>query len=113
METGPSRFHTRRAAKLKQLAQAGPFVAASLNKVKRQCGKPHCRCSRGQPHEAYTRTYKVQGKTKTVHVPKELVEEVKQWVQEYKRIKKLIREVSNNSLAIIRRHGPASRALGR
>ena len=55
-------------------------------------------------------TYKVKGKTRTVHLPKDMVEEVRRWVQEHKRVKRLIREISKNSLAIIRGHVRASRA---
>ncbi|NQT52297.1 hypothetical protein HQ576_09620, partial [bacterium] len=69
------------------------FVAASLCEVNRRCGHPNCKCARGQPHKAHVLTRKVDGKTETVHVPKELLEEVRGWVNEYKRIKQLIREV--------------------
>jgi len=108
-----SRFEQRREAKLKQLAQCRPLVAASLCKVKRRCGHPNCKCARGEFHTAHVLTYKVKAKTRTVHVPKDMVKEVRQWVEEHKRIKKLIREISNNSLAIIHRHVPASRAAAR
>ena len=57
--------------------------------------------------------YKVKGKTRTVHVPKDMLEEVKEWVEEHKRMKKLIREISKNSLEIIHRHVPARRAAAR
>lgn len=105
-----SRFETRRDAKLKRLAACRPFVAASLCEVDRRCGHPNCKCARGQPHKAHVLTRKVNGKTETVHVPKDLVEEVRAWVNEYKRIKRLIREVSDASLAVVRHHGRASRA---
>jgi len=108
-----SRFETRRAAKLKQLAQCRPLVAASLCKVNRRCGNPNCKCAKGRPHQAHVLTYKVKGKTQTVHVPKGLLPEVDQWVKEHKRIKKLIADISKNSLAIIHRHVPASRAAER
>lgn len=106
-----SRFETRRDAKLKRLAACRPFVAASLCEVKRRCGHPNCKCARGEPHKAHVLTRKVNGKTETVHVPKELLEEVRGWVNEYKRIKRLIREVSDASLAVVRHHGRANRAV--
>jgi hypothetical protein len=108
-----SRLEKRRQAKLKQLARCKPLVAASLCKVNRRCGNPNCKCARGEFHTAHVLTYKVKGKTRTVHVPKDMVEEVTGWVQEHKRVKQLIREISNNSLAIIHRHVPTSRAAAR
>lgn len=105
-----SRFDKSRDAKLKKLAECRPFVAASLCEVKRKCGRENCKCMRGEPHTAHVLTCKVAGKTKTVHVPKALVKEVKAWVEEHKRIKRLTREISSLSFKIIRNHVPASRA---
>jgi len=96
-----SRFEARRNAKLKELAQAKPFVAASLCQVKRRCGNPRCRCAQGQPHQAHVLTRKVRGKTRTVHVPKELLQEVRAWVREYARVKRLVADVSEAGLAIL------------
>jgi len=106
-----SRFEVRRDAKLKQLAACGPFVAASLCQVTRRCGNPRCKCARGEPHHAHVLTRKVHGRTETVHVPKDLLGEVKEWVREYQRLKRRIREASDASLAILRHHGRASRAV--
>lgn len=108
-----SRFETRRNGKLKKLADCQAFVAASISEVKRTCGKPNCKCARGEPHRAHVLTYKVEGKTKTVHVPKDLLEDVQAWVKEHKRIKKIIQEVSQLSMEIIRNHVQASRAAKR
>ena len=108
-----SRFHQRRTALLKQLAAAKPFVAASLCAVNRRCGNHKCKCAHGEPHTAHALTFKVRGTTKTIHVPKDLVPEVQQWVNEHKRIKKLIQAISSNSVAIVQRHVKASRAAAR
>jgi len=105
-----SRFEDLRNAKLKQLAECKPFVAASLCLVRRRCGNPNCKCARGEPHQAHVLTLKTKGKTQTLHVPIALLEDVQAWVKEHKRIKKLLREISNLGLNIIRRHVPASRA---
>lgn len=105
-----SRFDVRRGAKLKELAACGAFVAASLCEVKRRCGNPRCKCGRGLPHKAYVLTRKVGGKTRTVHVPKGLLGEVRAWVEEYARVKRLVREVSEASLAILHHHSVVARA---
>jgi len=105
-----SRFETRRAARLKALGEVQPFVAGSLCRVNRRCGNPNCKCGRGEPHQAWVLSFKVKGKTRTVHVPKELVTEVQGWVKEHRRIKALLHAISKDSLAIIHRHGPVRRA---
>lgn len=108
-----SRFEARRKAKLRELGRVGPFVVGSLSRVKRRCGNPWCRCARGEPHFAYALSFKIRGKTKTVHVPKDMVKEVQAWVRQYRRVKQLLQAISRQSLAIIHRHVPASRAVRR
>ena len=49
-------------------------------------------------------TLKVKGKTRTVYVPKDLTEEVKACIQEHRRIRNLLREITQLQLALIRMH---------
>ena len=108
-----SRFDTMREAKLRQLRQVGPLVAASLCQRAVRCGNPQCRCAGGAKHASWCLTFKRQGKTRTVHVPRDLVEEVRQWVKEYHRTKQLLAQISEQSLQIVRRHVGAQRAAAR
>lgn len=108
-----SRFETMRDAKLRQLRQVGPLVAASLCRRAVRCGNPQCRCADGQKHLSWCLTFKRHGKTRTVHVPRELVEEVRRWVKEYRKTKELVTQVSEQSMQIIRRHVRGRRAAAR
>lgn len=103
----------RRGALLKRLAEVGPLVQGSYCTVKVKCGKPGCRCSRGEPHQACVLTRKVRGKTVTTHVPRDLRSEVEAWAGQYRQIMKLIRDISTLSERIIRMHVRTSRAVGR
>lgn len=108
-----SRFETKREAQLKQLRQVGPLVAASLCQRAVRCGNPQCRCARGEKHSSWCLTFKRQGKTRTVHVPRDLIEEVRQWVKEYQRTKQIVAQISDQSVEIIRRYVRAQRAAAR
>jgi hypothetical protein len=55
-------------------------------------------------HQAHHLSFKERGKTRTVYVPKDLVPEVQSWVAEYQRLKRLLAEVSQLSLALVRGH---------
>jgi hypothetical protein len=91
--------------RLKQLAPAGPLLAASLAQVKKRCGQPSCSCHHGGPlHSAHHLTVSEAGKTRTVYVPQDLLTEVQQWVQEHQRLKGLIHEISQLTLALIQGH---------
>ena len=99
----------RRQALLKRLADVGPLVQGSFCTRKVKCGKPGCRCAEGEPHEACVLTKKVRGRTVTTHVPRDLRDEVGAWAEEHKRVKALLKEISDLSDRIIRIHVRTSR----
>ena len=94
----------KREALLKELAATGPFVDGSIVKVRRKCGNKNCRCARGEKHECLYLMYKVKGITTGVYIPVDLEKEVKEWSQEYKRVKEIIREICRAQKSIIRRY---------
>jgi hypothetical protein len=105
----PTLIRRQLQARLKEFKFNGPFVAASLVAFRRKCGRAGCHCQSGQGHPGHHLTYKVKGKTRSIHVPIELVPEVQQWVHEYKRIKPLIHHLSQLALAQIQTHAKAQR----
>jgi hypothetical protein len=95
-------LEARRSALLRQLRRAGPLVEGSLATVHRKCSTPTCKCHRGEKHRQVSLCKKVRGKSHATHVPKDLEEEVRQWNDEYKRIKALLKDISEISEQIIR-----------
>jgi hypothetical protein len=92
-------------ARLKRLAGTSPLLAGSLGQVFRPCGTPSCRCHQGGPkHAAHQLTFKEQGRSRSVYVPKDLVEEVRQWLAAQRRLDQLLREIHQLSTALIRTH---------
>jgi hypothetical protein len=86
---------------LKRLRGSGPFLAASLVVRNKRCGRPDCRCAKEGPiHPTANVTWKEQGRTRTLHVPRELIEEVAQWVEEWKTVRELVHKISEEQ----RRH---------
>ncbi|MCF6284185.1 MAG: hypothetical protein L3K26_03215 [Candidatus Hydrogenedentes bacterium] len=93
----------RRQGKLSKLGECGPFVAGSLNRVEKKN-------KLGETTAYYLLTFKEEGKTRSVYVPKDLVEEVRGWIRNHQKLKKAIAQVSADSIAAIRRHVPEKRA---
>jgi hypothetical protein len=91
-------------SRVRQLRAQSPLVAASLVQIAKHCGRPGCHCQTGEKHVGHYLTFKVAGKTKTVYVPQDLVEEVGTWVQEHKRLRKLVQEISRLSVERIKGH---------
>jgi len=101
----PTQIRRMLASRLRRLTPAGPLLAASLALVQKRCGQPSCRCHHGGPlHQAHHLTLKDAGKTRTVYVPQDLLGEVQAWVAEYQRLKGLLAEVSQLTLALVKRH---------
>ena len=98
-----SRHHRLREAYRRELGTLGLFIEGTLCKVQRP----------GRKAPAWRLTFKQAGKTRTVYVPAELVPEVRLWAKEFKRLKRLIRKVTTQNLAIIRRHTAVRRAESR
>jgi cell fate (sporulation/competence/biofilm development) regulator YlbF (YheA/YmcA/DUF963 family) len=55
-------------------------------------------------HSAHHLTYKDHGKTRTVYVPVDLVAEVQSWVAEHQRLKALLAEINQLTLALVKTH---------
>jgi len=106
----PAVLQARRAALLQQLAGVGPVLQGSLARIRVTCGHPHCHCARGEKHLAYQVTKKVRGTTRTLYIPVDLVEDVRQWTQAYRRVKRLLTALSALSEQMIRTHVRRKRA---
>jgi hypothetical protein len=92
-------------ARLKRLALTRPLLPGSLGLVHRVCGTPSCRCHHGGPkHAAYQLTFKDHGRSCSVYVPKDLVEEVRQWLAAQRQLDQLLHEIHQLSIARIRTH---------
>ena len=76
-----------RDARVKQFIARCPPLAASLGR---------------QRGGGWQVTLKQEGKTRTVYVPKHLAKEVKASIQEHRRLKTLLREITQLQLALIR-----------
>jgi len=85
----PTLLRRMRDARVKELAPRCPPLAASIG------------TQRGGGCQL---TLKRRGKTRTVYVPKDLKDEVETWVQEHRRLKRLLQEITALQLELIRLH---------
>jgi uncharacterized protein DUF6788 len=73
------------ATTLRRLQRSEPMVQGSFYLLRRKCGKPNCRCARGELHPAYVLTRSEAGKDRLYPVPKEQRAEVRKRAAEYRR----------------------------
>lgn len=79
------RSYAAMAATLRRLQRSEPMVQGSFYLLRRKCGKPNCRCARGQLHPAYVLTRSEAGKDRLYPVPREQRAEVRKRAAEYRR----------------------------
>jgi len=106
----PTQIRRMLGSRLGRLSAGTPVLAASLAQITKHCGRPGCHCrTGGEPHTAWHLTFKVKGKTRTVYVPLDLLDEVRSWIAEHKRIKALLAEAHELTVALVRTHAAARR----
>ena len=96
----PTNIRRMLQSRVQQVAARKPLLAASLVSFERRCGKPGCHCVSGEKHRGHQLTYNDRGKTRTVYVPVDFTEEVRSWIDEHRRLKALLQEISQLSLAL-------------
>ncbi len=106
-------LQARRDARLKELAGIGPVLEGSLARIGVRCGNPNCRCARGEKHTSHILKRQVRGRTQSLYVPVDRVEEARRWVDEYRRARKLLSEISELNRTILRAHVGTKRAKAR
>ena len=73
-------------SKLTKLINCYPFVKGSVVTSGRKCGKPQCKCAKGEKHLSTYLSIKHNGKRQMVCVPKQFKKDVHAWVKTYKEI---------------------------
>jgi hypothetical protein len=106
----PTLIRRMLGARLKQLATDKPILAASLVHISKHCGRSCCHCQQGGPlHTAWHLTFKVKGRSRSVYVPVDLLAEVRSWIAEHKRIKAVLAEAHQLTVALVRTHAQANK----
>ncbi len=100
-EKNANSYRREVAARLRQLAAFGPLIDGSLVIVRRRCGRLGCRCAQGHKHPAHYLTRKVGRKTHSLYIPVDLVEDVRRWNQEHRRLKRLVAEICERQRKVV------------
>jgi hypothetical protein len=70
------------------------FLRGSLSERSGKCGKPNCRCTRGELHKSLYLVQSQDGKLRQICVPQAWQERVRRAVNDYRKMQELIEEVS-------------------
>lgn len=103
MKSLRTQLQTKRLSLRRQIQNLGPWMEGTLVTTSRKCGKENCACHhQGPKHPVLFVTWKKAGKTISLYIPRPLEAEVKQWTENYKRLKELIRQTSEVQKQMVR-----------
>lgn len=88
----PAERHAR--SQLTQLASQRGLLRGNLLERRRVCGKPNCRCARGELHASLYLVFSEGGKLRQLFVPKTWEPVVRQWVRDYHDARQLLEAIS-------------------
>jgi len=83
-----------RRSRLAQLVHQRRFLRGTLSVRSRRCGKPNCRCTRGEPHVSLYLVQSHGGKLRQVFVPKLWEDRIRAAVEDYQQLQQLMEELS-------------------
>jgi len=95
MKTTYRTLEAKRRQFVNQIASLDPWIEGTFVSTSRRCGKKNCACHKGgAKHQVLYLTWKENRKTLSLYVPRRWEVEVRRWVETYKKLKTLIREVT-------------------
>jgi len=82
-------------SRLKSYISNRELVRGTLSVRERVCGKPNCKCTRGEKHVSLFLTRSKDGKIEQLYIPKEKEELVRSWVRNYRDVQQLLEKISS------------------
>ena len=83
-------------SRISQLLHSRWLLQATLAPRQRRCGKPNCRCTRGQMHASLYVVRSRQGRLRQLYVPPHWESRVRQAVADYQQLQQRLEEVSEH-----------------
>ena len=91
-------------SQLTHIVSGQGFIRGTILERRHLCGKPNCRCAlKGQRHRAVSLVISQQGKTRQLYIPAAWEQRVGQWVDNHRRLRGLLKELSQVHWEKVRR----------
>ena len=87
-------FERRIRSRLTSLVRSEGLLRGNLVTLKNTCGKPRCRCQRGERHESLYLAQSRQGKSYMRYIPQGWHVRVRAWVERYQEVQQLLESLS-------------------
>lgn len=85
-------------SRLAQMIHDKDIVLGSLVEMKRKCGKPNCKCVKGQKHVSLYLSCRYKGKRKMICLPKAAEKRAKEAYGRYRTMQRMLAVISTASI---------------
>lgn len=89
-------------SQLNFLAGGAGMLRGALSVRARVCGKPTCRCARGERHRELVLVISTRGKTRQLHIPRDQEATVRLWVKNYRKASRAMQRIADLRLIALR-----------
>ena len=104
-EKSTKALRQRQKAILRRLPPLQAILRGSLVERYKRCGKPGCRCANGRGHgpKYYLTVSYPKRRPEMDYVPADLQEKVKEYLENYRKVKGILEELSEINRELLRR----------
>lgn len=95
------RLLNRRKKALGNMPKPQECIRGSLVVMNRFCGKPNCRCQKGQKHKATYLSQSSKGKTKMIYIPQAQAKKAAEQIKNYRRVKAVLNILSEINIRLL------------
>ena len=97
------RLLNSRKTALSNMPKLEESIRGSLVIMNRFCGKPNCRCQKGQKHKSAYLSQSQRGKTKMIYIPRHAVKKTKEYIKNYQKTKLILNILSEINIKLLTR----------
>ena len=100
-----SSLRKKRVALLRKLPDLEQLIRGSLIERYKRCGKPGCRCAKGDGHgpKHYLSTHQAGGIPLMEYVPQSYEKQVKEYLENFRRVREVLDEICQINQELLRR----------
>ena len=96
-----NRLVNRRKKILSKAPKLEESIRGSIVIMKRFCGKPNCRCQKGQKHKSTYVSQSQRGKTRMIYIPHHAVKKADEHIKNYRKLKGILNMVSDINIKLL------------
>jgi hypothetical protein len=100
------RLEQQRDALVAELRDLGNLMRGTLVQARVKCGRKGCECEKGEKHEKVHLCLNFHGRTRNLYVGQGRKESVENLVREYQRARRIIDELTEVNLELLRGDHP-------